>query len=309
MADGINTDKVIVNAGGSGDGGMAAVLPALIAAMNSGGGDNNLAGILAAQRGNNDLAPLMAMMNNRNDGDGMNNMWPIILLALLGRGGRGGGLFGGGDDCGGGGGGDAVNQLTLNQVLGKLGTLEGQIPLTASQAQNAIQASIAQLALAEQQGFANTKDAVQNTLLALSQALATVNQNVSAQGCQTREYVGNDGDKTRALLVTRFGQEDATKIAEQNARIVALETNRDHDRRHNEATLQITNTNTAVAAQAQFQQQQQQQFQIDSSLERAVGRIVGSFNQTMLARQGQDIVNLGTMTASGTQASANTQVR
>lgn len=82
MADGINTDKVIVNAGGSGDGGMAAVLPALIAAMNSGGGDNNLAGILAAQRGNNDLAPLMAMMNNRNDGDGMNNMWPIILLAL-----------------------------------------------------------------------------------------------------------------------------------------------------------------------------------------------------------------------------------
>lgn len=208
-----------------------------------------------------------------------------------------------------GGGGDAVNQLTLNQVLGKLGTLEGQIPLSASQTQNAIQSALSQLALADQQGFANTKDAVQNTLLALSQALATVNQNVSAQGCQTREFIGNDGDKTRMLLVNRFGQEDATKIAEQNARIVALETSRDHDRRHSEATLQITNTNTAVAAQSQFQQQQQQQFQIDSALERAVGRITNSFNQTMLARQGQDIVNLGTMTASGTQAAANTQVR
>lgn len=303
------SDKVNINVG-EGRGGDSGATAAIIAALgNRNQGDSSAALIAALGSRNNDnqLAPLLAMMNNRDgDRDGLGEMWPLLLL-LMGRGGRGG-LFGGGDDCGNGGG-DAVNQLTLNQVLGKLGTLEGQIPLTASQAQNAIQSAIAQLALADQQGFANTKDAVQNTLLALSQALATVNQNVSAQGCQTREYVGNDGDKTRALLVNRFSQEDMAKIGEQNARIVALETSREHDRRHSEATLQITNTNTAVAAQAQYQQQQQQQFQIDSSLERAVGRIVGSFNQTMLARQGQDIVNLGTMTASGTQAAANTQVR
>jgi hypothetical protein len=312
MADGINSDKVSINLSGGEGGGNGGAMAALVAALgNRNQGDNSAALIAALGSRNNDnqLAPLMAMMHNRNDGDhdGLGEMWPLLLL-LLGRGGRGGGLFGGGDDCGGAGG-DAINQLTLTEVLSKLGTIEGQIPLTALQSQNAIQSSIAQLALADQQGFANVKDSVQNTLLALSQALATVNQNVSSQGCQTREYVGNDGDKTRMLLVTRFGQEDATKIAEQNARILALESRCDNDRRHSESTLQITNTNTAVAAQAQFQQQQQQQFQIDSALERAVGRITNSFNQTMIARQGQDIVNLGTMTASGTQTSANTQVR
>lgn len=312
MADGINSDKVSINLSGGEGGGNGGAMAALVAALgNRNQGDNSAALIAALGSRNNDnqLAPLMAMMHNRNDGDrdGLGEMWPLLLL-LLGRGGHGGGLFGGGDDCGSGGG-TAINQLTLTEVLSKLGTIEGQIPLTALQSQNALQAAISQLALGTQQGFANNKDATQAALFALTNDHAAINQNVSAQGCQTRESVQNDGDKTRALLVSRFQMEDATRIAEQNARIVALETRCDNDRRHSEQTLQITNTNTAVAAQSQFQQQQQQQFQIDSALERAIGRITNSFNQTMIARQGQDIVNLGTMTASGTQASANTQVR
>lgn len=308
MADGINSDKVNINVGGEG-GGNGGAMAALVAALGNRNQSDNSAALIAAlgsrnNDGANNLAPLMAMMHNRDDGDGMNNMWPLLLL-LLGRGGRSGGLFGGDDGDAGG----AIGASILQSLTEGQGDIRAAIPTVALENQNAFLQSIARFELGTQQGFANTKDAVQNTLLALSQALSTVNQNVSSQGCQTREYVANDGDKTRALLVTRFSQEDMTKIAEQNARIVALESNRDHDRRHNEATLQITNTNTAVAAQSQFQQQQQQQFQIDSALERAVGRITNSFNQTMLARQGQDIVNLGTMTASGTQAAANTQVR
>jgi hypothetical protein len=304
------SDKININLGdgasrGGNDGGAMAALVAALGTRNQGG---DHAGLIAALGNRNDsganLAPLLAMMHNRNDGDGngMGGMWPLLLLLLLGRGGHGGGLFGGGD-------GDGNANGAGSMVLQSLANLQSQIPTVALENQNAILGAIARSDLGIQQGFANTKDAVQNTLLALSSALATVNQNVSEQGCQTREYVGNDGDKTRAQQVARWQLEDATRINEQNAEILALRTKAENDHRHHESTLQITNTNTAVAAQSQYQQQQQQQFQIDSSLERAVGRIVGSFNQTMLARQGQDIVNLGTMTASGTQAAANTQVR
>ena len=308
MGEGINTDKVIVNAGsGGGDSGSVA---AIIAALGNRNQGNDNAALIAALGNRNDdsanWAPMMAMMGGGGGfgGGNMNNIWPIILLALLGRGGRGG-LFGGGDDCGGGG--DAINQLTLNEVLAKLGTLEGQVPLTASQTQNVVQNAIAQLALADQQGFSGVKDSVQNLALALSQGIAGVNQNVSAQGCATRERVDTDGDKTRALLVARFSQEDATKIAEQNSRIQALESARENDRRYAETNLTISNNNTAIAAQSQGQQQaqQQQQLMLLQSLVPTVNALIGDIQAV---KQGQVIFNSGTMAASGTQAAANTKV-
>lgn len=176
MADGINTDKVIVNAGGSGEG--AGAMAALVAALGNRNQGNDSAALIAALGNRNDdssqWAPLMAMMGRRDGDDGMNNLWPILLLALLGRG-RGGGLFGGGD---------AINQITLNQVLSKLGTLEGQVPLVGSQVENSIleqtnaltnilnQNNIAQLV-----AQSNTKDAVTNTGAVL---LNAGNQNTQA---------------------------------------------------------------------------------------------------------------------------------
>lgn len=287
------SDKVNINVG-EGRSGGGAEMAALVAALGSRNQGNDHAALIAAlgnRNGSGDLAPLMAMMHNRdgNDND-MGGMWPLLLLLLLGRGGHGGGgLFGGGDgDCGGG---NALGASILQTLTEGQSEIRAQIPTVALENQNAMLQNLARFELGVQQGLAN------------------VNQNVSAQGCQTREAIVVDGEKTRSMLVTRFGQEDATKIAEQNARILALETRCDNDRRHGEATLQITNTNTAVAAQAQFQAQLQQQAQLNTALDLFANRITGGFNQTMLARQGQDIVNLGTMNASGTQAAANTQVR
>lgn len=299
------SDKVNINLGDGGRGGDSGAMAALVAALgNRNQGDNSAALIAALGNRNhsNELAPLMAMMANKDRGhdNGLGEMWPLLLL-LMGRGNNGGGLFGGGD-----GNGNAGIATGINALEG-IAELRAAIPTVALENQNAIQHAISQLALAGQQGFSNTKDAVQNTLLALSQSLATVNQNVSSQGCQTREYVSNDGDKTRALLVTRFGQEDATKIAEQNARIVALETRSDNDRRFAETNLTISNNNTAVAAQAQGQQQQQQQQLIGlvGSLVPTVNALIGDIQAV---KQGQVIFNSGTMAASGTQASANTKV-
>src|SRR6185436_254719 len=112
MSEGINTDKVIVNAGGSGsDGGnMAAVIAAL---GNRNQGNDNAALIAALGNRNDDSnswAPMLAAMNSGrrgygDDGFGMGGMGGILGIAALGLiFGRGrGGLFGGdGDGAGGG---------------------------------------------------------------------------------------------------------------------------------------------------------------------------------------------------------------
>src|SRR6185436_20153857 len=95
MSEGINTDKVIVNAGsGGGDGGnMAAVIAAL---GNRNQGNDNAALIAALGNRNDDnagLMPALAMMNNNRmpvDGfGGMNGILGIAALGLIfGRGGR-----------------------------------------------------------------------------------------------------------------------------------------------------------------------------------------------------------------------------
>lgn len=60
---------------------------------------------------------------------------------------------------------------------------------------------------------------------------------------------------------------------------------------------------------AQTVNQNQAQAQSQAQLANLTSLIYGLSAQVMASRQAQDIVNLGTMTASGTQAAANTQVR
>lgn len=309
MSEGINTDKVIVNAGGGSDGGgmQAAALVAALGQRNQG---NDNAALIAALGNRNDdnagiLPAMLAMNNNRHPGygygdgfGGMNGILGIAALGLIfGRGGRGG-LFGGGDDCGGG------AETRIQDTAQNLAVLNA-----IGAAKDATTSGFSNTALGLSQGFAGVKDSVQASTFLLTQQINAANQNVSDQGCKTREAIQNDGDKTRALLVARFQQQDATTIAEQNARIVALESRGHSERQHAEHTLQITNTNTAVANAQQRQEQEQRQAMFNEvrELRGLIGNVIG--NQVMLARQGQDIVNLGTMTASGTQAAANTQVR
>jgi hypothetical protein len=300
MEMGAGNDKTVINLGGGSEGGGGAGLAAVIAALGNRnqGGDN--AALIAALGNRNDdssnWAPLMAMMNRRDDHDGgMNNMWPIILLALLGRGKGGGGLFGGGDDCGGGG--DAVNQLTLNQVLAKLGTLEGQVPLVGSQVQNSIleqtnaltnianQNNIAQLV-----ATAGVKDSVVNTgsvlLNAGSQNTQAILQAVAAVG--TKIDTNTIADLQRQLSVAQNLASD------------------ERHHRHSEAQkVEVTQTVTQNQAQLQAQLQTQRQEQSIIELGHLVRDLVGDIQAV---KQGQTIFNSGLMSGSGTQAAANTKV-
>lgn len=230
-------------------------------------------------------------------GDGGGNApWAAILPALMaernvsrnggdfgfGGGGFGSGLVGGvlggllfgrrGVLGGEGGDGGPETRITddINNVavLNKLGSIEAAIPLSGAQTANVILQQtnqITQLAAAAQlanaAGFSTTKDAVTNVGTIVLQGLNAVNMNVAEQACSVKQVVVNDGEKTRALLTSRFQLEDATEINKLNARVIELQSEgrRSHDAA--DLRLQITNTNTAVAAQAQGQVQAQQQQQ------------------------------------------------
>lgn len=219
------------------EGGLASALPLLLADRNRGSWGNG-EGIAAAAGG--------------------------FIGAAFGN--RRGGFFGGdGGDCGNGNGwGGAETRLQGNaDTLAILRSVDNTT--TAVNAGTAITSNnILEQTIQIAQGLSNLNNTVVNTGATLLAAVNVTNQNVSEQGCATRAAVKEDGDLTRALLISRFQQQDATTIAEQNARIVALETRGHHDAHHAETRLQITNTNTAVAAQAQLQEQNQKQVHFDS---------------------------------------------
>lgn len=298
------SDKVNINVGegrGGYDGGGS--MAALVAALGNRNQGNDNAALIAAlgNRNDNQLAPLMAMMGDRrHDRDGMGEMWPLLLL-LLGRG--RGGFGGGGDDCCDNGHHQVnpAHAAILQTLMEGQSDLRAQVPTTALETQNAIQGAIAQFALGTQQGFANVKDAVQSLALFQTGQLNNINQNVSDQGCKTRELV----QATSTAVLQRM----------DDLRIRELEHDRDRAERSVEVNslrsqVEITNVNTATATQAQGQLQAQLQFQdINNRIGRLCDAIAVVGNQVQRVKSDQDIVNFGTMAASGNQATTSTQVR
>lgn len=197
----------------------------------------------------------------------------LLLGLLLAR----GGLFGDRRD-----GAPALDVTNLIQA--KLGDIQAAIPLAASQVENAILSQTNAISA----GIAGVKDAVQNGAVV---TLTTANQ--------TQNVVQADGEKTRALIQSI---NDANLQRELTVAQSALAEERGA-RRVREVEVNVSQ----VVSQAQAQQQQQQQLQ--AQFGQLFALLNGIGNQIMVARQAQDIVNLGTMTASGTQAAANTQVR
>lgn len=289
------SDKVNINVGEGGgrsyDGGGS--MAAVIAALGNRNQGNDNAALIAAlgNRNENQWGPLMAMLagDRHHDRDGLGDLWPLLLL--LGRGGRGGGLFGGGDDCC-----DNGAETRLQSNADTLAILNG-----VNNTKDAVTGGFATTGLALSQGFANVKDAVQALALFQTGQLNNINQNVSDQGCKTRELV----------------QAGTTAVLEKMAdlRIRELEHERDRAERNIEVNslrsqVEITNTNTATATQAQGQLQAQLQFQdINNKIDRLCGAIINVGNQVQRVKSDQDIVNFGTMAASGNQATTSTQVR
>lgn len=170
--------------------------------------------------------------------------------------------------------------------------------------------------------YAQTIQGIQNTEAIKSQSQAFQIANDSKFEALSRQ-IANDGDVTRALinantiqdlrdrLLTseRHGdrRELEINIANINTNIQqqqqALFNQRDHDRRDHDISIQNINTNI------QQQQQQQQQAAVIEKhhFDRRLDSLFNSFNQ--VNRNTQDIINLGTMAASGNQANQQTNVK
>jgi hypothetical protein len=292
IMEGLASDKVNINVGGEGGGGAG--LAALIAAMNGGGGRSD---------GSTNAALMALLMGGRDrdhcyNGDGFGlggGLGALVLLGLLGGGGFGRGH---GDhvnvDCGRRGGRDFDGDPF---VLSKLGSIEGAIPLAASQIQNGILESTAgitntinQTGLAQLAATSGVKDAVQNGTTAILQNASTNTQSILTAICTLS---GKIDQNTILDLQRRLGVAEADACEERNSR------------RTREVEVNVTQQVNQQQAQAQLQRIEDERFnRLFANLSAFIG------NQAMFARQGQDVINFGgTMTASGTQAAANTQVR
>lgn len=258
------------------------------------GGLNAMAAIAALGNRNEQSAsaflPAMAMMGHRgHDGYGLGGglgaglVGGLIGGALFGGRGRGG-LFGGGGECSDDGAETRVENSVFNTaVLGKLGTIEGAIPLASAQTENvvlqqtnALTNALASLALGTQQAFGNTKDTVQNVGALNLSATNNVNQNVLEQGCQTRAAVAA---AATAILsrIDRFEIDDLRHRAERNERQVEIQSLRSN----------IEVNQTVNTTQQQAQQQSQWQFQLQDMNNR-LGRL---FDRVDIVHQEQKSTN------------------
>lgn len=211
-----------------------------------------------------------------------------------------------------------TNQNSLD-IMAKLGSIEGAIPLAEAQVQLALAGSTATITAAQ----AVTNKGVSDAIAASLASQNNINVNVLQQGSATREAVASYG--VANLTATKDAQFAITAaVAAGNKEILAaLNANEignlqrqltvaDLDRRDEanrgrvrESEINITNTNTATAQQLQTQTQQQQQLQL---LVQQNALLSNLCNDIQVVRQGQTIFNSGTMAASGTQAAANTKV-
>ncbi len=267
--DGINSDKVNIHLGGGESG--------------SGGGLG--AAALIAALGDRNQGPseagLIAALGNRNDsaggigallaaqGGGMGGGGMWPILLLALLGGRGRGLFGGGDEGGG---------LAGEFLMSKLGTIEGSIPLAAAnvsreicESTGTIVGQLNQATLATLAAVTNAKDATQAGTTAVLSAICGLGSKI-----------------------------DANQIADLQRQLAVAQSNAAEER-HTARTREVEVNVSQNVSQAQQQAQLQTQ----------IGALLSQFAalHTVVQRGQQDIVNLGTMVASGVQTSTNTAVR
>lgn len=226
----------------------------------------------------------------------------LILGSLL----RNNGNLFGGDGAGAG----AAAALTTPLIQQTLGDIKAAIPLAEAQTQTAISASqnaltnsIFNAQTVTQAGFsaqAQNLNQIENNVL---RDITTVNSNVSAvsrdlavQTGVITQAISNDGEKTRALLVSQYEAALNRQLSDANARVIALETSRSLDGVQRGVEVNTTNN----INQMQQQQQQQQQYTHLANLIWGLGQQIRSTNEA---------INVGSGTLTANPMNTNTNIR
>jgi len=249
-------------------------------------------------------AMLMAAMAGRG-GDGLFGggggggvLGGVLLASLL----RGNNLFGNGAD------GAALRsppeQSQANMsLMAAIGGVDKAVAVStaameASQATQSlgIQAQISQLAAATVAQINGVKDAVNSNAMVLAQQLSGVDKSIMENRYELSKDISNDGDKTRALLVSQNEANLNRMLAEANAALIELRS----DNRSAERARGIEINTTNNIAQAQTQAQQQAQYtQLYHGLMDAVQSI----------RATNQAINVGSGTQTANPANTNTNIR
>lgn len=239
--------------------------------------------------------------HDRGDGFGLGGglLGGLVLGSLFRNGGFGNNW--GGDGVG------AGQIVADTAILNGVNEISAAVPLSACQTQGAVSAAasgintntlqqtiainneIARLALGAQQGFAGVKDSVQLGNAALATELCGISRQIQEVGCDIKSTVLTDGAATRQLITQNIIDGLRAQLEDQK-----------HDARSRGVEVNVTQQVT----QLQAQQQQQAQLQGLIATVNAIVPLVVQNN-----RATQDIINLGTMAASGNQANTQTNVR
>lgn len=172
-------------------------------------------------------------------------------------------------------------------ILGKLGDIEGAVPLAAANIQNALLTQTAGLT-----------DQINQAGLANLAATAGVKDTVNATATAALINANNNTNSILGAICQLSSKIDQNTITDLQTQLLRAE----NHGRSRETEVNITQSVNQVQAQAQAQAQQQAQFK---DLYTCINALVGDIQAV---KQGQVIFNSGTMAASGTQAAANTKV-
>ncbi|RXV64568.1 hypothetical protein D1006_40500 [Burkholderia stabilis] len=190
--------------------------------------------------------------------------------------------------------GAAVNQITDDMLLSKLGNIEAQIGISTGQVQN----GLLQQTLALNGALSGVKDAVTNTGFVNLQATNGVAQAVQSVGCSIKEAVHGDGEATRALISAQFQTLQSEKINALAAEVIELRNEGRMQKQTHDINLNVTNLQNQISNQTQTNTQ--------VTLDRLATGLAALTSQ--VSRQSEVVFNSGTMAASGNQRSSQTNV-
>ena len=140
----------------------------------------------------------------------------------------------------------------------------------------------------------NIKDVVNTNAVALMQGQAAINQNIMENRYELSRDISNDGEKTRALIVSQYEINLQRQLADANAQIIELRGNNNLQG----AAAGITLTNTNNINQMQQQQQQQAQYAQLAHLIYGLGQNITN-----------GAINVGSGTQTANPTNTNTAIR
>ena len=256
------------------------------------------------------LTPSM-IMGGQGDGGGLFGggggglIGGLILGSLLRQG--NGGLFGGGADGAGAAG--AILRSPPEQVAANMALMQsiGAVDKAVSVNTAAMEASQATQSLGITTQLNNVasslasrtdgvKDTVNAMAMVLAQQISGLSQTTMENRYELAKDINEDGDKTRALLVSQYEAALNRQLSDANAAVIALQNRFDNAERSR--GIEVTTTNNIN----QMQQQAQQQAQY--------GQLYGAlWNLGQSIRDNNSAINVGSGTQTSTNTPTNTNIR